>query len=967
MQRNEPSPRRASLEPVFEENRSPAKPLHSGASQALPPPFSHVEIPLTRRSNPPRVVIADDDLHALRAWERSARTVYEGAIDLRTWAPSNEAGHPGLLDQLRSWAGQGWRADIVVVDLNFDDGGKHGVHYVEELRREPGFLALPAVLATSNQFSDLEQGRLSTEHGPVRSNEVVLDWLRRLKPLEPEAILYGKTGDARFLGRVGQGLPDWKRAARRRAWARLLSEVAEQLDNVRIGVAEIARKIVQFAVAELGVAYAIVGQRGGDGGYSLVAQHPESDRIGSDDVLRVDQVPVLGELVKDGPAEPGGSRTPLLRRIGRADAGPYADDLENLQLLGAPAVLGNRSVGFIALMRLAGAPEFEREVDARHLGILVRLLASAIRVDLLRERQTRLLTFANLTSTAQWRREVSQQLAEILHDEVHHGDDRATVTVRLIHYGNARLEARAQRGAPGKAADLPVGAGADSVAAEVAFHNRARRISDTRRMPGLVAGTEAGDPAGAIDGQSPMLSQLCAPLNVGGFALGVVDLEHPEADFYRSSDESFVSAAAALAARALERIRSVRLLRDMADFVLLFAHKDTETLDARLRDLLFMFCGYSALVELQAGESDSEPWRVTRLHLPTGHGDERLLCREIERVYATEWPQTLMGRLVAQRHWEQAVVKLEKDDFRAIALGVDPNQKQTADAVLWLRHDDAPPHRAMLLMWGLPPPLGDHDVDLLATMARVFSELDSRKASIQALVEKNLVGEQAARIGHVMQHFKHRMRNLTGSQTVHLDGLEDAFDDGDREAFATVLQRARGNARDLADAFQKSHGFIKVPQFADFALHEVVAAASADLADRLRETALAVDVPRELAAHTDLDIASLALYSLIENALDATTEVADPQIRISGAAAPDGKVCLSVCDNGHGISAEMRERLFGWGQTTKRAGLGSALAFARERTRALGGQLDLAVPQPAQGACFELRLPAARGADGGRP
>lgn len=945
-------PRRAALKPVFEENLVPARPLQSGAGQALPPPFSKVEIPLTRRRNPPHVVIADDDLDALRAWERSAATVYSGAIELRTWAPANDAGHPGLLQQLRRWAGEGWHCDVVVVDLNFDDGGKHGVHYVEELRREPGLLALPVVLATSNQLSDLEQGRLSTDHGPLRSHEVVLDWLRRLKPLEPEAILYGKTGDARFLGRVGQGLPDWKRAARRRAWARLLSEVAEQLDDVRIGVAEIAGTVVRFAVAELGVGYAIVGQRGGDGSYTLVAQHPASERIASTDVLRVDEVPVLGDLVKDMPVAPGGSRTPLLlARIGRDAAGPYADELEDLRLLGAPAVLGARSVGFIGLLRPAVAAEFDHEVDARHLGILVRLLASAIRVEMLRERQTRLLNFAHQTSTAQLRRDVSRQLAEILHDEVHHGDRAAAVTVRLIHYGHARLEIRAHSGAAGTPGELPVGAGtSNSVCAQVAYNNQAQRISDNGRASGHVAG------------EAPMLSELCVPLDVGGFALGVVHLEHPDADFYRGSDQSFVAAAAALAARALERIRSERLLKEMADFVLLFAHEDTEKLDARLRDLLFMFCGYSALVELQAAESDSEPWRVTRLHLPTGHGDPLALCREIEAVYATEWPQTLMGRLVAERHWEHDDVKLEKEKFRRIALGADPAKKQSADAVLWLRHDGAPPHRAMLLMWGLPPPLGEHDVDLLGTMARVFSELHSRKASIKALINKNLVGEQAALIGYVMQHFKHRMRNLTGSQSGHFDGLEDAFDDGDRQAFATVLGRVRANARDLADSFQKSHGFIKVPRFCDIAVHKVIAAASLDLGDRLAAVKLVLDVPPALTVHTDLDIASLVLYSLIENALDATAEVAEPCIVVSAAPAPDGRVNIAVCDNGHGISADMRERLFGWGQTSKRAGLGSALAFARERTRTLAGQLELAAPQPARGACFELRLPALRAA-----
>jgi hypothetical protein len=179
MSRNEAS-RRDTLEPVFEENRSPARPLKSAASEPLPSPRSQIEIPLTpRQGHAARVVIADDDQHALQAWSRSAAALYGGALDLRTWEPSKQPGHPGLVEQLRRWAAEGWRADVLVIDLNLDDGGRHGVHYLEDMRREPGFGALPVVLATSNQHSDLEQGHLSPNTGPNRTGESPRDWLKR--------------------------------------------------------------------------------------------------------------------------------------------------------------------------------------------------------------------------------------------------------------------------------------------------------------------------------------------------------------------------------------------------------------------------------------------------------------------------------------------------------------------------------------------------------------------------------------------------------------------------------------------------------------------------------------------------------------------------------------------------------------------------------------------------------------------
>lgn len=967
MSLNEVPPPRPALRPVFDENRSPAPPLRAPGAGALPEPRSRIEIPLTERpGNRARVVIADDDQHALQAWVRSAEASYGKALDLRTWEPSSRAGHPDLVEQIQRWRAEGWHADLLVIDFNFDDGGRHGVHYLEDLRKEPGLAALPVVLATSNQQSDLEQGQLSPDQGPNKTRESPRDWFKRLKPLQPEAVLYGKTGDAMFLGRVGRGLPDWQRAARRRTWVRLLSEIAEQLDNVRIGVEQIATHIVEFAVHELGVSDAVIGQRRPDGRYRLIALHPVNPHIALGAELQVEEVPVLDAVVKDAGDTPEQLRRPplLVPRIGAAAAGVYADALADMQLLGAAAVLGHRPVGFIGLFRRAAAPPLDEEVDGLYLGLLVRLLASAIRVDLLRERQTRLLNFSHQASTAARWRHISQYLADILHDEVHHSSDDAGVTVRLIDFGEGMLQYTAHAGPATPAVRLPMRRLAPSVCAEVASANQPRRIGETARA------------ANYLPGRPGMRSELCVPLSVGGFgldqggfALGVVNLEHRDPDFYRGNDEDFVAAAAALAASAFQRIRADRLFVGMTEFVLDFATAHTDALDAKLRELLYLFCGYAVLVDLQAPADAGAPWQVRRVHVPAPQGaplgDKEALCRLIESIYADEWPNTLMGRLVQQRHWQPSAtekrwVEFTKDDaeFRVVELAAD-GQTQTADAVLWLRHDDADPHRAMLLMWSMPPPIGHNEQRLLGTMAQVFSQLDARKASVDALVHKNMVGEHAALIGHVMQHFRHRIGNLTGSQSTHLDGLEDAFTDQDAAAFGASLERARANNTELADAFHRSQGYIKVPPvLEDVALTAVVEAASHELQVRLQTVQLTNAVPAALAVHTDLDVASLVVYGLLENALDALRGWPDPRITVAATAA-GAMVRIVVTDNGPGVALDMRARLFQWGQTSKRDGLGSALAFAQARVRSLGGQLELAAPQPEQGASFVLQLPAA--------
>jgi signal transduction histidine kinase len=67
---------------------------------------------------------------------------------------------------------------------------------------------------------------------------------------------------------------------------------------------------------------------------------------------------------------------------------------------------------------------------------------------------------------------------------------------------------------------------------------------------------------------------------------------------------------------------------------------------------------------------------------------------------------------------------------------------------------------------------------------------------------------------------------------------------------------------------------------------------------------------------------------------------------------------LSVKDNGHGIKAEDRARLFTPFFTTKGPGrgMGMGLTIAWRVVQSLGGTLDID-SIPGQGACFTLRVP----------
>ena len=82
------------------------------------------------------------------------------------------------------------------------------------------------------------------------------------------------------------------------------------------------------------------------------------------------------------------------------------------------------------------------------------------------------------------------------------------------------------------------------------------------------------------------------------------------------------------------------------------------------------------------------------------------------------------------------------------------------------------------------------------------------------------------------------------------------------------------------------------------------------------------------------------LVNLLQNALDAVRDAADPTIAIRVVAGQD-TVAITVADNGAGVAPEMRDQLFMPFATTKPTGLGLGLVISADLAREFGGELRL--------------------------
>jgi two-component system, LuxR family, sensor kinase FixL len=99
------------------------------------------------------------------------------------------------------------------------------------------------------------------------------------------------------------------------------------------------------------------------------------------------------------------------------------------------------------------------------------------------------------------------------------------------------------------------------------------------------------------------------------------------------------------------------------------------------------------------------------------------------------------------------------------------------------------------------------------------------------------------------------------------------------------------------------------------------------------------------------------LINLIRNSAEALAGTTDGKITISAGMKDTGTTWLLVSDNGPGLPAEVRARLFQPFVTTKEKGMGIGLTICQSIIEAHGGSIH-AVSEEAKGTAFRIELPA---------
>jgi nitrogen fixation/metabolism regulation signal transduction histidine kinase len=129
---------------------------------------------------------------------------------------------------------------------------------------------------------------------------------------------------------------------------------------------------------------------------------------------------------------------------------------------------------------------------------------------------------------------------------------------------------------------------------------------------------------------------------------------------------------------------------------------------------------------------------------------------------------------------------------------------------------------------------------------------------------------------------------------------------------------------------------------------------ASDLADRDIRMTSGVE-PETLELAMDAELLDQALINLVRNAIEALRETPSGQIVLSAYREPDGRIAISVSDNGPGIPPDQREKVFVPFFTTKRQGSGIGLTLVRQIVAAHGASVDVS-QTPGGGATVRLRF-----------
>ena len=235
--------------------------------------------------------------------------------------------------------------------------------------------------------------------------------------------------------------------------------------------------------------------------------------------------------------------------------------------------------------------------------------------------------------------------------------------------------------------------------------------------------------------------------------------------------------------------------------------------------------------------------------------------------------------------------------------------------------------------------------------ARQLRELEAELIHVSRLTE----------LGQMVSALSHEVNQPLSAIGTYIGGALRLIRAGDTDKATDALQRASAQVGRASQVIARIRQFVKKEEgrTAEEDLRATIEEA-ASLALLGNEDAVRIELHCAPGARVLIDRVQIAqvLLNLLRNAVEATQGQPHRAIRLAAAAADEGMLEVSVADNGPGLSAEIREKLFLPFNTTKAAGMGLGLSICRSIVEGHRGRI-WASDATGGGAVFHFSLPDA--------
>lgn len=257
--------------------------------------------------------------------------------------------------------------------------------------------------------------------------------------------------------------------------------------------------------------------------------------------------------------------------------------------------------------------------------------------------------------------------------------------------------------------------------------------------------------------------------------------------------------------------------------------------------------------------------------------------------------------------------------------------------------------------------VGDHF--LFTAFVRDLSEQRRNELRMQEMQAELVHFSRMSAVGTMASALAHELNQPLTAVANYLEAARDLLDsdaEGAREILHEALDEASRQAVRAGEIVRKLRGYVSrgeidtrsVPLAPLLADSIALARISGDVADIPIEQDIAPGLGAVLADPIQVQ---QVVINLLRNGAEAMQGTEAPKMRLVAESGPEDFVTVQVCDNGPGMSEDVRRTLFKPFMTSKSQGMGLGLSICQTIVEAHGGKIE-AIPSDGGGSCFRFTL-----------